>query len=298
MHTASPTRPESPLTVVANRMGPTVAAQTWSLLPTGGRALCHAFLLVEGEAVLSFVDNRDVELVAPAMLWVPAGLGREIRLAAGGEGIAVSCSESLVWRTISDSSMAIDLRSLLTEAAIAPGGAFPEAEVLTSFQAMERELRKLDAGGMSIVSFALGTMLIHLWRAMGPQQRQRNTPGGAEGLVRRYRQLVELHFRDRVSVQGYATQLGVTRTRLTDACVRVAGMPPQAILHGRLIEEARRRLDQSGMAVEQVAYSLGFRDPAYFNRFFTRLAGVTPGAFKKAARAANQSQSSSFAAWP
>jgi AraC-like DNA-binding protein len=107
-----------------------------------------------------------------------------------------------------------------------------------------------------------------------------------------------LHFRDRVSVKGYAELLGVTRARLNDACVRVAGSPPQAMLHARLIDEARRRLDQSGLSVEQVAYSLGFRDPAYFNRFFTRLTGLTPGEFKKAAREAKIAEESSFAAWP
>jgi AraC-like DNA-binding protein len=139
---------------------------------------------------------------------------------------------------------------------------------------------------------------VHLWRAIGSLQRQASSSGGREGLAQRYQQLVELHLRDRMSIEAYAAQLGVTRDRLTEACNHVVGMPPQAILHARLVDEARHRLQHSAVSIEQVSYSLGFRDPAYFNRFFTRMTGATPGAFRKAARNARPAEANSFAAWP
>jgi AraC family transcriptional activator of pobA len=33
------------------------------------------------------------------------------------------------------------------------------------------------------------------------------------------------------------------------------------------------------MNIAEVAYSLGFEDPAYFSRFFTRQTGVSPRTF-------------------
>ena len=36
------------------------------------------------------------------------------------------------------------------------------------------------------------------------------------------------------------------------------------------------------MSVTQLADSLGFADPAYFARFFRRLTGVSPKAFRQA----------------
>jgi AraC family transcriptional regulator, transcriptional activator of pobA len=36
------------------------------------------------------------------------------------------------------------------------------------------------------------------------------------------------------------------------------------------------------MPVTQVAYYLGFEDPAYFSRFFTRRMGLSPRAFRRA----------------
>ena len=50
------------------------------------------------------------------------------------------------------------------------------------------------------------------------------------------------------------------------------------------MEAARRDLVFTPTPIQAIAYSLGFSDPAYFNRFFRRHAGLTPGAFREAER--------------
>lgn len=52
------------------------------------------------------------------------------------------------------------------------------------------------------------------------------------------------------------------------------------VVHERLLQEARRMLRFSGMPVGEISYQLGFADPAYFSRFFTRRAGVPPSQFR------------------
>jgi hypothetical protein len=65
------------------------------------------------------------------------------------------------------------------------------------------------------------------------------------------------------------------------------------------MEEACQRLEQTELSVEQISYSLGFRDPGYFNRFFKRQAGMSPGAYRgMSARLSPANASPSFAAWP
>ena len=39
------------------------------------------------------------------------------------------------------------------------------------------------------------------------------------------------------------------------------------------------------MSIQQIAYELGYADPAYFTRTFLRVTGETPGAFRKRERA-------------
>jgi AraC family transcriptional regulator, transcriptional activator of pobA len=54
----------------------------------------------------------------------------------------------------------------------------------------------------------------------------------------------------------------------------------QGLIARRLLEAAQRDLVFTPSPVQKVAYSLGFSDPAYFNRFFRRMTGTTPGAFR------------------
>ena len=47
--------------------------------------------------------------------------------------------------------------------------------------------------------------------------------------------------------------------------------------------EAKRMLVYTSMTISNVADALGFNDPAYFTRFFSRLAGVSPREFRQRA---------------
>tara|TARA_R110002020_G_scaffold14225_15_gene50434 strand:- start:4367 stop:5257 length:891 start_codon:yes stop_codon:yes gene_type:complete len=289
----------APIAVVGTVMKTAFASQTWSLQAASGRLLCHCFLIEAGSAVVSLTDGNLIELAAPAVLWVPAAMGGEFRLAAGSSGIEVTASQEFVWRTIGDSAVAVDLKSLMEEMALASGGSLPLDELRACFGAIVREARAPEPGGASIMGFSLGLVMLHLWRAVSARRSQSSLWGGGSALVQRFRQMVEIHYRDRLRTAAYAEALGVTPAKLADACRKVERLSPKAIVHNRILEEAQRRLAQTEMSVEQVAFSLGFRDPPYFNRFFTRMTGSSPGAFRKAALRANQKPaSSSFAAWP
>jgi AraC family transcriptional activator of pobA len=45
--------------------------------------------------------------------------------------------------------------------------------------------------------------------------------------------------------------------------------------------EARRRLVYAASSVSGIAGELGFKDPAYFSRFFRRHSGVSPVDFRR-----------------
>ena len=54
------------------------------------------------------------------------------------------------------------------------------------------------------------------------------------------------------------------------------------MLDQRAMLEAQRLLLYTELSVTQVAYAIGFEDPAYFSRFFTRHAGRTPRSYRTA----------------
>lgn len=99
-------------------------------------------------------------------------------------------------------------------------------------------------------------------------------------LFRAFNALLEDHFQHHWPVSRYCERLGVTDLRLNEACRRVAGHSAKRLANERLLQESKRLLVFSGHSVADIAEMLGFKDPAYFSRFFSRLAGQPPGAFR------------------
>jgi AraC family transcriptional regulator, transcriptional activator of pobA len=99
-------------------------------------------------------------------------------------------------------------------------------------------------------------------------------------LVRRFLQLIETHFRAQLPLEHYARELGVSAPHLSRVCREVLNCSALTLLHNRLLLEARRNLVYTSMTISQIAFALGFSDPAYFTRFFTSRIGCSPSVYR------------------
>lgn len=287
---ASPHRAQ----LVATPLEAALAERAWSAASLDGAPCFRAFFVRHGRARFKPRDGAALELVGPQILWLPFATRGEFRLAAGGDGASLLASEDIVWRTIGENPLAAQLRPLLDRILVAAGRL---AEIEMLFAALARESRDPGAGAPVMSGLYLGLLLMHLWREGGLARAADALAAGAP-TAQRFRQLVELHYRDNLALEDYARRLGVARAHLHEACARAFGRPPQRLVHERLIAEARVRLRDTPLTIEQIAYGLGFRDPAYFGRFFSRRVGMSPGAYRKASRVAPPQTPTSFAAWP
>ncbi len=93
--------------------------------------------------------------------------------------------------------------------------------------------------------------------------------------------LVEMSFKSMHSVSEYAHRLGVSPKSLTKNFQRIGSNTPSDFIKNRILLEAKRQLLYSTDSVKQIAYNLGFNDPAYFSRFFTKSTLKSPLQFKK-----------------
>jgi len=78
----------------------------------------------------------------------------------------------------------------------------------------------------------------------------------------------------------YARALAVSPTHLSRVARAATGVSAQRLIEARLMREARRNLAYTHLGVATIAYTLGYADPAYFTRAFTRDAGLSPRAFR------------------
>jgi AraC-like DNA-binding protein len=60
------------------------------------------------------------------------------------------------------------------------------------------------------------------------------------------------------------------------------GIAPHNWLLTRRIEVAKEQLRSSQLSLSDVALACGFADQSHFTRVFTRMVGVSPGAWRRA----------------
>jgi AraC-like DNA-binding protein len=100
-------------------------------------------------------------------------------------------------------------------------------------------------------------------------------------LVSDYLKLIERYYVQEKSVAFYARKLHVTANYLNIVCRRNLHKTAKKLLQNRILLEAKRRLLINEQSVKEIAYALGFEDPAYFSNVFRLKAGETPAAFRK-----------------
>ncbi len=91
---------------------------------------------------------------------------------------------------------------------------------------------------------------------------------------------IETDYTQPHTVQYYADQLHLTPRQLNRLCRQVNQQSALAVIHERLLLEAKRLLFFAHEPIKEIAYRLGFREPAHFTHFFRRLTGRSPEAFR------------------
>ena len=157
------------------------------------------------------------------------------------------------------------------------------AGVSSIFAAIAEEYRTQEEGRVEALLCQAGLLALWFLRAASRQDMNSRFEGRPHiALIRRFLTLVEENFREQRPLSFYAHVLGITITHLSRLCRRQFGLSAQAIIHDRLVLEAKCILAYTPASITHVAQDLGFRDPAYFTRFFAHHVGETPTIFRKA----------------
>ena len=83
------------------------------------------------------------------------------------------------------------------------------------------------------------------------------------------------------SITHYARELNITTVHLNRICQATVGKSALQVVDEFLFLEAEKYLKHTEYSISEVAYRLNFEDPAYFSRFFSKYAGVSPKVFRE-----------------
>lgn len=266
----------------------TVPARTrlhdWEISIHRHDGLFQLFSLTAGSGEMLGREGPPQPLEAPCAVFVPPRAAHGFRFSRDIDGLVVTAlADRLASLVEADPSIAVHL----AEPRITPLPARdPAARGLRrAVGRIHGELAVGGPGGALLLEALMTDALVSLARAGA---REAGSGDGASDRDRRRMALLETligaHFREQRPVAFYAERIGVSAAHLNRIARALAGESVQGLIALRVMTAARRDLIFTPTPVQAIALSLGFADPAYFNRYFRRHAGVTPGAFRAAER--------------
>lgn len=254
----------------------------WNIRAHAHASLNHVFHLVAGSGVLQAETLRR-PFEAPCLIVIPARTIHGFEFADETRGTVLTVSETFLREQLVRHS---EFSRLFAAPRVLPMQARDrEAQWLEStLQCLARELAWHAPGHSAAIESQLQALLVAVLRiAHSEQHAKHDTPRKDAELVARFAELLENSFHTNRPIAEYARTLGVSLARLRTACMAVAHRSPNKLLQDRIVLEAKRVLIYSNMSVSEAAYHLGFDDPAYFTRFFTKCTGQSPRRFRQRA---------------
>lgn len=106
-------------------------------------------------------------------------------------------------------------------------------------------------------------------------------PARSIEITKTFKQLVRRQYKSMRRPSEFAAQMNMTVSHLNDTIRSVTGFPVTYSIQQELMREAKRLLFYSDLTIKEIADSLGFDDAPYFNRLFSKMVGISPGAFRK-----------------
>ncbi|SDD37492.1 AraC-type DNA-binding protein [Mucilaginibacter pineti] len=249
----------------------------------------HSFFLLEKGAVNMEIDFHRYEIHSPAVIYMhPDQVHRIISF----EKVTVSA-----W-AINDENLKPEYLKLLeniTPASpislnIETSALFSEA-VSLCIKFAERKMDRLHHSLLKDHCNALVGLVIssHLDQSSSADKLSR-----LELVTKAFREILALHFIQLKRPTDYAKRLHLSTPYLNECVKNTTGHSVSYHIQQRVILEAKRLLYHSDHSLKEIAAALGYDDYPYFSRLFTKVAGMTPLAF----RAKNLDQSKVYTVSP
>jgi AraC family transcriptional activator of pobA len=251
----------------------------WTI-PAHRHEALHQFEMLERGSVVARIDDISEQLVAPAAWMIAPGAIHGYVYEPSSAGHLVTIPTAMLEGFVSPLP---DVERRLRQPIIVRAGHGRDRELdelRHLFGMLAREFQNRRPGRMEALQ--AHAVLLGLWFARHdiPTDRNLGQRGSGDALVQRFRKQLERRYRAHWTVADYAAALGVTPNHLSRRCRAATGLSALDLVHERLMLEARRLLAYTAAPVAEVAHQLGFDDPAYFSRLFTRRCGQPPSGYR------------------
>ena len=230
------------------------------------------------------IDFNTYTTEAAALFFIGPNQVMNIEVLCTGKGYLIFYNRDFYCIQLHDEEVACDgllfnnIYNMPMTAVPAPDIAFIE----NLFSQMEEEFLLQDVSQEEMIRTYLKQLLIKSTRLWKNQQLDKALVEQNNDLefFRRFSRLVDAHYKQKHSVADYADLLLMAPKTLTHKFKRLNLLQPNEVIKNRIILEAKRLLAYTSMSSKEIAYELGYEDPAYFSRLFQVKTGDSPSGFR------------------
>lgn len=151
-------------------------------------------------------------------------------------------------------------------------------EILSLFKKAVRISQEQHAGYQQmlagIVNFLLGIAYSENRRMSFEEMKVSNT-------INKAKIFIQEHISENISCEIIADSVGMGYSRFRRVFKDYTGFAPAQYIKEVRLSKARDMLVHTALLCQEIAYSLGFESPAYFNTLFKKELGMTPNEYRR-----------------
>lgn len=133
---------------------------------------------------------------------------------------------------------------------------------------------------VNILLHYTSTLLLQLNRTYSRQHPENASLLKNRPDFQQLKSLIERNYLQQHQAEFYANIMRADIKKLNLICRRHTGLSVAELLKERLLTESKIRLQTSSSSIKEISYEMGFKDPAFFGRFFKKRTGYTPAGFR------------------
>jgi AraC family 4-hydroxyphenylacetate 3-monooxygenase operon regulatory protein len=230
------------------------------------------------------LDEKSYVVKGPMFILTPPTVPHAFIIDNNANGHVITVRQQLIWKLM-DGLIAIDWdkSNFMTSplcVSLEPKSDKNAVHFLKLLSLISEESLRAGLEHEYALKALLQLILIDILRLADQKEPQQKTRKEDIRIFHLYNQLIENHYKEHLTLSQYTEQICITEARLNEICRRLAGQPSKRLIMDRLIQEARRLLYFSSLSINEIGYELGFKDPAYFARFFRKNTGVTANEYR------------------
>lgn len=228
------------------------------------------------------IDGQKFNYNGSVLFLLSPGQVHKIEQEEKGEGFVIKFSEELFKDQKEVDEYLID--SLLFDTI----DAFPVISLTASqykvfeelFYQITVEFNTSEIGQQQILSSFLKILITNITRLKHIQGAYQYKPESGYEVFKKYKVHIEKNYKKLHRVNEYADELKTTSRNLNAITKKFSNKTGGQVIADRILLESKRYLYHNNLSIKEIAFELGFEDPAYFTRFFKNHIGVSPQQYR------------------